>query len=286
MKKMTTSTLPRGASWVRYAVVLGTGLALLTTEDFAIAQIQLPTGTNQTQYSQASTNIPDGTPLKIRINQTISSADAKVGQTVDFEVLDEVKVADTVVIPKGGLALATVTVAEPKKSMGRGGKLDVNIDHAKLVNGDKVPLRAVKENEGGGHVGAMTAGIVATSIVFFPAAPLFLFMKGKDITIPKGTEVTAFVNGDYSIDFAKIRPAVVPLQPAVAEATVTINSTPAGADVTIDNKFVGNTPLTLRLGAGDHTIKMEKNGFTTWQRSVFVTGGSNLNLSPALEKTR
>src|SRR2546425_12194509 len=43
----------------------------------------------------------DGTPLKIRINQTISSADAKVGQTVDFEILDEIRVGDLVVIPKG-----------------------------------------------------------------------------------------------------------------------------------------------------------------------------------------
>ena len=40
----------------------------------------------------------------------------------------------------------------------------------------------------------MTGAIVATAIVFFPAAPLFLLMKGKDITIPKGTEITAYIN--------------------------------------------------------------------------------------------
>jgi hypothetical protein len=234
--------------------------------------------------TQAPMSILDGTPIRIRINQTISSADAKVGQTVDFEVLEEVKVAEVVVLPKGGLALATVTEAQSKKSMGRGGKLNVNIDHAKLVNGDKVPLRAVKENQGGGHVGAMTGAMVATAIVFFPAAPLFLFMKGKDITIPKGTEVTAFVNGDYPIDLAKFRPANVPAQPTTADATVAINSAPEGADVTVDGKYVGNTPATLRLGVGDHTVKIEKTGFTAWQRSISVTAGSNLNLSPTLEK--
>ena len=67
---------------------------------------------------QTPMTIPDGTPLRIRINQTISSADAKVGQTVDFEILDEVKVGDVVVIPKGGLALATVTEAQSKKTQG------------------------------------------------------------------------------------------------------------------------------------------------------------------------
>ena len=39
---------------------------------------------------QAPLVISDGTPVRIRINQTISSADGKVGQTVDFEILDDV----------------------------------------------------------------------------------------------------------------------------------------------------------------------------------------------------
>ncbi len=43
---------------------------------------------------------------------------------------------------------------------------------------------------------AMTGAIIGTAIVFFPAAPLFLFMHGKDITIPKGTEITAYINED------------------------------------------------------------------------------------------
>ena len=55
--------------------------------------------------------------------------------------------------------------------------------------------------------GAMTAGIVATGIVFFPAAPFFLFMHGKDITMPKGAEFTAYVNGDMKLDIAKFQPA-------------------------------------------------------------------------------
>ena len=67
----------------------------------------------------------------------------------------------------------------------RGGKLDVNIDSVRLSNGQKVALRAVKNVKGGSHTGAMTGAMVATGIVFFPAAPLFLFKRGKDITINK-----------------------------------------------------------------------------------------------------
>jgi hypothetical protein len=49
--------------------------------------------------------------------------------------------------------------------MARGSKLDVNIDNLRLIDGEKAPLRAVRENKGGGHVGAMTGAMVATSAV-------------------------------------------------------------------------------------------------------------------------
>jgi len=49
----------------------------------------------------------------------------------------------------------------------------------------------------------MTGAMVATAIEFWPAAPLFLLMHGKDITIPKGTEITAYVNGEVPPNPAK-----------------------------------------------------------------------------------
>src|SRR5713101_8261288 len=152
--------------------------------------------------------LEDSTPVKLRINRNISSADAQVNETVDFEVLEEVKVHDVVVIPRGGTAWATVTEAQPKRRMGRAGKLNINIDNVRLTSGEKVALRAVKDVKGGGHTGAMTGAMVATGIVFFPAAPLFLFMHGKDITIPKGHEVTVYTNTDY--DLTKAKPAAPP----------------------------------------------------------------------------
>jgi len=88
--------------------------------------------------------LEDGTPVKIRITRTISSADAKVDEKVDFEVLEETKIGDVLVIPRGGIAWGTVTEAQPKRRMGRAGKLNVNIDSVRLVNGEKVAMRAVK----------------------------------------------------------------------------------------------------------------------------------------------
>src|SRR5260370_13967400 len=150
--------------------------------------------------------LEDGTPIKLRLTRNLSSADATTGDRVDFEVLEDIKVKDVIVVPRVGIALATITEAQHKRRMARGGKLNVNIDDVRLADGEKAPLRAGKETQGGGHTGAMTGGIVATAIVFFPAAPFFLFMHGKDITIPKGTEITAYVNGDIALDREKLKP--------------------------------------------------------------------------------
>ncbi len=261
----------------------------------------VPAQSNQTGKAPLAFGLEDGTPVKLRINRTMSSADAKTGETVDFEVLEDIKIGEIVIIPRGGIALATVTEAQPKRRMGRGGKLNINIDSVRLVTGEKAALRAVKETSGGGHTGAMTGAIVATSIVFFPAAPFFLFMKGKDITIPKGTEITAYINGDISLDpkkFAPPAPDKGQAVPTMPEATtgqapstsdsefssITIKSTPDGADITIDGKFAGSTPSTMRLKFGDHTISIKKAGYVLWERAMTMSAGGNITVDATLEK--
>ena len=269
-------------------------------------QAQTSRSTNLSAASQASTEtsnftsakgfvLEDALPIRLRFNETVSSADARVGDTVDFEVLQEISVNGTLVIPKGGIAVGTVTEAQPKRRMARGGKLEINVDYVKLLNGDKAALRSVKGGNGGGHVGAMTAGIVATGIVFFPAAPFFLFMHGKDITLPKGAEFTAYINGDTKLDIAKFQGTVAPRESAVSSnrndqavnstsAKLQIDSTPSGADIELDGSYVGSTPSDIHVTEGDHMVLVRKPGFKNWERKLKSTGGNSVHLSAELEK--
>ena len=276
--------------------------ALLSVLSFAQANTgqSVPTSNSQPGVQEPANNnytsakgfvIEDGTPVKMRINRTVSSADAHVGDTIDFEVLEDISVNGTLVIPKGGLAFATVTEAQAKRRMARGGKLDINIDYVKLVSSEHAALRAVKDLKGGGHTGAMVGGMVATSLVFFPAAPFFLFMHGKDISIPKGTEVTAYINGDMKLDVAKFQPAsgnqqvaAAPQSPTSTSAKIQLESDPTGADIELDGSFVGNTPSDVQVPEGDHTITVKKTGFKDWERKMKVNAGSSIRLSAALEK--
>ncbi|HUN61198.1 MAG TPA: PEGA domain-containing protein [Candidatus Sulfotelmatobacter sp.] len=247
------------------------------------AEAQQPSAVASTTAS-APFALEDGTPVKLRIAQTVSSADAHVNDSVQFEVLEDVMVGNVVVIPKGATALGTVTEAVPKRRMARGGKLEIVMDYVRLVDGEKVALRAVKDAKGGGHTGGMTIGIVAAAIVFWPAAPLFLLMHGKDITVPKGTEVPTFVNGDMKLDAARFQtPQTVAQTVNTAPSALTVNSAPVGADIYLDQNFVGNTPSTLNVTAGKHSISIRKSGYQDWVRDMNLAGGSitlNAELAP------
>lgn len=229
----------------------------------------------------------DGTAVKLRISQTLSSEEAKTGQEVPFEVLEDIMVSGVTVIKKGDSAFGTVTNAQPKRTMGRAGKLDLSITYVRLADQEKVPLRATKESKGHGNGVGMGVGIGVAAVLFFPAAPLFLLMHGKDVTIPQGTAITAFVEGDMHLNLDKFRPA--PLQAAapaaqvVSQVSVAIDSTPPGADIEIDGAFVGNTPSSVSVAPGSHQIAVKKKGFNNWVKTMNLTSGA-IHLNADLEQ--
>jgi PEGA domain len=258
--------------------VLCSLLLICQTANFSAAQEQHLVTSNQAPFV-----LQDGTPIKLRISQSVSSADAHVNDRVEFEVLEDVMVDNVVLIPKGSSAIGTVTEAQPKRRMARGGKLEIVLDSVRMVDGEKVALRAVKEAKGGGHTGGMTIGIVAGALVFLPAAPLFLLMHGKDITIPKGTEVPCFVDGDMKLDPVKFQMAQAgSTQPVIgAASTVAINSKPVSADIYLDQNFVGNTPSTINIPSGKHSVSVRKPGYQDWVREMNFSGGT-INLTAEL----
>jgi hypothetical protein len=113
-------------------------------------------------------------------------------------------------------------------------------------------------------------------------------MHGKDIEIPKGTEITAYIAGNTLLDKSKFLPAEaadvksVPKPAEAAATTVALTSSPAGADVEVDGNFVGNTPSTITLTPGDHALKITKKDYKTWERQLKATGGT-ISINAELE---
>jgi hypothetical protein len=142
--------------------------------------------------------LQDGTPVRIRLSRTVSSASAHVGETVDFEVTEPVIQENYVVIPKGAVALGRVTKVDGKRRFGRAGELEVSVDSVRLADGRTLPLRATHEKGEGDMSGARVAATIA-------ASPVLVWVKGKDVTFEKGTETTAYLSGDVRIGEAQPR---------------------------------------------------------------------------------
>ncbi|HZS04455.1 MAG TPA: PEGA domain-containing protein [Blastocatellia bacterium] len=245
-------------------------------------QVRQPAPRRENPGEPRSLVLPDGMPVKLKLRRDLSSATERVGATVDFEVLEPVVMDEKIVIQQGAIALGTVIEAEPKRRMGRTGKLSVRIDSVFLADGQRVPLRAVNAGADGSRVGTVTTAATAVGIVFFPAAPLFLLMKGKDITIPAGTFATAYVSGETRLDPEKF---TIPAEKAVATVNFKMEKAAGeGAEIWIEEKFAGNLPATIKLPEGEYQVVVQKSGYQKWKRSIVVTAGSLVNITISLEK--
>jgi PEGA domain len=67
-------------------------------------------------------------------------------------------------------------------------------------------------------------------------------------------------------------------------ATITVSSSPDGADIYVDESFIGNAPATLKLNAGKHTIKVTMAGFKDWSREIAALAGAEAHLAASLDK--
>lgn len=84
-------------------------------------------------------------------------------------------------------------------------------------------------------------------------------------------------------DNAQSQPAVES-GPAMLPATVIVKSTPPGADINVDGKYMGSTPSTIQLPPGEHEVSIEIEEMRPWQRTMTTTAGSSSTIDAKLVK--
>ncbi len=72
----------------------------------------------------------------------------------------------------------------------------------------------------------------------------------------------------------------VKLLPAWADLKVI--SQPAGAQLTLDGKLLGATPVSAEVLQGEHRLTLSRPGYKTWSRSLQVQAGRAVNISDAV----
>ncbi len=64
------------------------------------------------------------------------------------------------------------------------------------------------------------------------------------------------------------------------------SSTPSGAEISIDWRYVGSTPSEISLSTGTHVIVISMPGFAEWKRELTVAADSVVNVTASLQKTQ
>ena len=66
---------------------------------------------------------------------------------------------------------------------------------------------------------------------------------------------------------------------------VQIDSNPGLAEVWLDGKFVGSTPLPYRLTPGDHKIELVRPRYTAWTRTLTVMPEQSTRVAALLQES-
>jgi hypothetical protein len=166
----------------------------LPTQVSAPAQTITPAGQ---QPAPAEHILQDGTPVKLSLLKELSSSNAETGQSIQFEVLNDLAVDGVTVLRRGTVVTGVVAEAQKRRRMGRAGVLNFTISQVTLADGTNVPVRAFNNTNGDSHAVGVTALALNMPVV---AAPFFLLMHGENSTVPKGTETTIFTSGDTRLN--------------------------------------------------------------------------------------
>jgi hypothetical protein len=94
-------------------------------------------------WAQTGTSVPEGTPLKVQLQTTISTFSSKVGDPFQGKVTDPVVIGGKTMIPAGARIEGRVTkLSEPRRIKGKPA-IGILPEHVVLADGQRYMLNAV-----------------------------------------------------------------------------------------------------------------------------------------------
>jgi hypothetical protein len=128
--------------------------------------------------SSGSVKIELKTPVRLSVDETISSKSAKAGDTLKLVASEQVMINGHIVIAKGAPATGRIIAAEKRAFATNNGKLEVAVDSVRTVDGHNVAVDG-HLSIGGGGAGA--------------------YRTGKEAQIEKGQIINAVVASETTV---------------------------------------------------------------------------------------
>lgn len=147
-------------------------------------------GNSDVKVPLVSTTVPVDTLIKIKLVTPLNTDVSKVGDKVKFQAAEDVIYNGKLIIAAGAPGEGVVTKVKSARNFGRNGEIDVNFQQIQAFDGTMLETtlgeKAKKEIENlAMAAGASLAGIALLGPVGIVGG---IFVNGKDIDLPAGTE--------------------------------------------------------------------------------------------------
>lgn len=144
-----------------------------------------------THFELVNVVLPANTVFKISLNEDVSSKVNEVGDTVNFTVAEDVLADEVIVLPRGAQGSGVITKVSRPKSFGRSGSLEISFNQVFSIDDEEIPTVLGPESKEklkmeAAAVGASAVGALALGPVGLVGG---FFVKGKDVSMPAGTEL-------------------------------------------------------------------------------------------------
>ncbi len=134
-------------------------------------------------------NVADGLPFRIALAEDVPVV-AEEGRPLLFRVVQDLKVGNTILIPRGAAVTGSIaSEAGKRRFLGMGGKMTFQLNSADAVDGQKLKVRASAARKGNGP----TARPIDTG----------RYAKAKDLAAARGTDFIAYIDGNQTVSVKK-----------------------------------------------------------------------------------
>jgi len=129
--------------------------------------------------------------IRVELLEKINSNTASRGEKVSYQVLEDIKVKDTLIIPKGSRGELEITQIEEAGKMGKDGDIKIGFPSLKTIDGTDlaVAIQAEAQEENESQKLAIGASVLGTALLGLPGVVAGYFVEGKDEEIPAGSEM-------------------------------------------------------------------------------------------------
>lgn len=130
--------------------------------------------------------LKEGTEIKLKFAQNVTSRVTRPGQMIEFVVAEPVVVDGVTLIKQGARSIGYVANTESAGGTGKGGAMEIRMEAVRTRG------RMVKLTGADSRAEKRATGRVVGMTIFFGLGG-FLSARGHEVRIPEGTPMTAYV---------------------------------------------------------------------------------------------